>query len=178
MAIRPRTLSGEGQRVRRLLPFIALLVLPSAWGADVTDPKALLPLCRALEPHQSVTLSTDFSSLPTDVAETLHTLGCDARMHEHRVALRRADTKIDADGRLENLFAKLLAPRTEGTEALQTLRRIEDLLLAHTPSEAVRKRMVEEWIPMARIKYRKNVEVQKALEKLRRALRPDDLGWS
>ncbi len=164
--------------MRRLLPLAALLALTSVRGADVADPKALLPLCRALAPRQSVTLSTEFSALPDDVAETLHTLGCDARVQKKRVTLRRADTKIDADERLEALFAKLLAPRTEGAEALQALRRIEDLLLAHTPSEAVWKKIVEEWIPMARIKYRKNDEVLKELERLRRALRPDDLGWS
>ena len=163
----------------RIVPFLtACLLAASAYAADVTDPKALLPLCRALAAQQSVTLEANFSALPADVEETLRMLGCSVRLRNGKISLRRDNREVDADKRLEALFAKLLAPRTRSAEALTVLRRIEDLLLAHTPSEKMWKRIVEEWIPMARIKYRDNGEVLKELERLRRALRPDDLGWS
>ncbi len=162
----------------RFSPLSALFFVVSAYAVDVMNPKALLPLCRAMAPRQAVTLSAAFSTLPSDIHDTLHALGCDARVQNGHVTLHRIQIDIDADKWLGTLFAKLLAPRTEASEALGILQRIEDLLLAHTPSETIWKKIVEKWIPMARIKYREHGEVLKMLETLRKALRPDDLGWS
>ncbi|WP_353662091.1 hypothetical protein [Hydrogenimonas sp. SS33] len=157
---------------------LAPLAAMALQAADVEKPRALLPLCNALGVGQKVELKTTFPSLPDHVLNTLSLLGCRATPDKQSVTLEKnAQSRLDIDKALTRAFSRLLSPESTPREAQSITARILDLLTAKNPSEKTMQKMIETWLPMARIKYRGHEDLTKKLETIRRAIRPADLGW-